>query len=89
MLRLANQTGALVDAIAPFKKYGVNMTWIESFPFAEARPGPGHDPSYLFFLDIEGHASDEPVQHAIDAVRKKCERLEVLGSYPRGECIES
>ena len=25
----------------------------------------------------------------LEAVRKRCERLEILGSYPRGECIET
>ena len=87
MLRLPNQAGALAKAIAPFEKNGVNMTWIESFPTSEGHAD--RDPTYLFFLDIEGHADDEPVQHALEAVRKRCERLEILGSYPRGECVES
>jgi chorismate mutase/prephenate dehydratase len=87
MLRLPNQAGALARAIAPLEKNGVNMTWIESFPFSEG--STGRDPAYLFFLDIEGHATDAVVERAIDAARKKCERLEILGSYPRGECIES
>ena len=47
------------------------------------------DPTYLFFLDIEGHADDDLVKRTLDLVRKKCERLEILGSYPRGACIES
>ncbi len=88
MIRLANQAGSLARTIAPFEKFGVNMTWIESFPI----PAPGahdHDPSYLFFLDIEGHADDAPVQKALELVRKRCERLDILGSYPRSECIES
>ena len=87
MLRLANESGSLVEAIAPFKKGGVNMTWIESFPAPEA-PGD-KNPTYLFFIDVEGHADDEPLKRSLDAVRKHCERLEVLGSYPRGECVES
>jgi chorismate mutase/prephenate dehydratase len=87
MLRLPNQAGALARAIAPLEKNSVNMTWIESFPFSEA--STKGDPGYLFFLDVEGHASDDIVQRAIDATRKKCERLEILGSYPRGDCIES
>jgi chorismate mutase/prephenate dehydratase len=87
MLRLPNQAGALVDAIAPFKKNGVNMTWIESFPFSEG--STERDPAYLFFVDIEGHAEDAPVQHTLEAVRKRCERLEILGSYPRGDCVET
>ena len=63
------------------------MTWIESFPAPE---GPAdRNPTYLFFLDVEGHVDDEPVKRSLDAVRKRCERLEILGSYPRGECVES
>ena len=87
MLRLINEVGALSDAIAPFKKNNVNMTWIESFPFSET--SAKGDPGYLFFLDIEGHATDEPVKQSLEAARKRCERLEILGSYPRGECVES
>ena len=87
MLRLPNQAGSLAKAIAPFEKNGVNMTWIESFPTTDSHPD--RDPSYLFFVDVEGHADDEPVRRALESVRKRCERLEVLGSYPRGECIES
>jgi chorismate mutase/prephenate dehydratase len=86
MLRLPNSSGALGKAIAPFEKNGVNMTWIESFPYSE---GPAEaNPTYLFFVDIEGHAEDDLVRRTLDAVRKKCDRLEVLGSYPRAECVE-
>jgi chorismate mutase/prephenate dehydratase len=87
MLRLSNEVGSLVKAIAPFEKSGVNMTWIESFPTPE---GPAdRNPSYLFFIDLEGHVDDEPVARALDAARKRCQRLEVLGSYPQSDCIES
>ena len=77
----------VVEAIAPFKKHGVNMTWIESFPTAEG--SLDRNPTYLFFIDVEGHVDDPPVQKALDLVRRRCERLDILGSYPRGECIES
>jgi chorismate mutase/prephenate dehydratase len=87
MLRLPNQAGALAKAIAPFEKNGVNLTWIESFPTAD---GPSdRDPTYLFFLDVEGHSDDELVKRTLELVRKRCERLEILGSYPRGQCSES
>jgi chorismate mutase/prephenate dehydratase len=87
MLRLPNQAGALAKAIAPFEKNEVNMTWIESFPTAD---GPSdRDPTYLFFLDVEGHSDDELVKRTLELVRKRCERLEILGSYPRGQCSES
>jgi chorismate mutase / prephenate dehydratase len=87
MLRLANEVGSLAEAISAFKKLGVNMTWIESFPIPN---GSGdRDPSYLFFIDVEGHSSDEPVEKALEAARRRCERLDVLGSYPRSTCIET
>ncbi|WP_165219666.1 prephenate dehydratase [Aquisphaera insulae] len=87
MLRLHNQVGSLNRILAPFEKFGVNLTWIESFPV----PGAPKDtnPAYLFFLDIEGHVNDLPVQKALEAIRKKCDRLDILGSYPRSECVES
>jgi chorismate mutase/prephenate dehydratase len=87
ILRLSNESGSLVEAIAPLKKHGVNMTWIESFPTADI-PSE-RNPTYLFFVDVEGHIEDEKVRTAVDQVRKKCERLEILGSYPRGESVES
>jgi chorismate mutase/prephenate dehydratase len=87
MVRLSNEPGSLSKAIAPFEKGGVNMTWIESFPAPE---GPtDRNPTYLFFLDVDGHVDDEPVKKSLDAVRKRCQRLEILGSYPRGESVES
>jgi chorismate mutase / prephenate dehydratase len=88
MIRLPNEAGSLARTIAPFEKLGVNMTWIESFPIP-AEGSRDRDPSYLFFLDIEGHVEDPPVQKALELVRKRCERLDVLGSYPRSECVES
>jgi chorismate mutase/prephenate dehydratase len=88
MIRLPNEAGSLARTIAPFEKLGVNMTWIESFPIP-ADGGSDRDPSYLFFLDIEGHVDDSPVQKALELVRRRCERLDVLGSYPRSECVES
>jgi chorismate mutase/prephenate dehydratase len=87
MIRLANQAGSLARTIAPIEKFGVNMTWIESFPIPSG--GGDSDPSYLFFIDVEGHVDDPPLQKALEVVRKKCERLDILGSYPRSGCIES
>jgi len=86
LIRLPNRAGALAKVLAIFEKSGLNLTMIESFPHAD---GPlERDPGYLFFLDVDGHANDAVVKQAIDAVRKKSERVEILGSYPRGDCIE-
>jgi chorismate mutase/prephenate dehydratase len=87
MVRLPHHSGSLAKAIEPFAKNNVNMTWIESFPTSEAVP-PGRDPTYLFFIDIDGHHADENVRKALDLLRKRADRLEVLGSYPRSDTVE-
>ena len=68
--------GALVDALSEFSSRAVNLTRIESRPL---RRGLGR---YMFFCDLEGAASDEPVAEAIAALRAKAETVRVLGSYP-------
>jgi chorismate mutase/prephenate dehydratase len=86
MLRLPHQVGALYRALEPFVKHGVNLTWIESFPTAES--SKDGNPTYLFFIDVEGHIRDKSVAGAIEGLKRRAERVDVLGSYPRGETIE-
>ena len=86
MVSLPHHSGSLAKAIEPFAKFDVNMTWIESFPTAENPPD--RDPTYLFFIDVDGHVLAEPVKKALDMLRKRADRLEVLGSYPRSDCVE-
>ncbi|GIW86937.1 MAG: prephenate dehydratase [Isosphaeraceae bacterium] len=86
MVRLPHHSGSLAKAIEPFAKNDVNMTWIESFPTSEATPS--RDPTYLFFIDIDGHAQDPPVARSLELLRRRADRLEILGSYPRSDCVE-
>ena len=90
MIRLPNQAGSLARTIAPFEKFGVNMTWIESFPI----PGPivkGDDatPPTSSSSTSRDTQTTRPSSRPSTLVRKRCERLDILGSYPRSECIES
>lgn len=85
MIRLPNHAGSLVQAFRAFEKNGVNMTWIESFPINNGKDGTQ---SYAFFVDIIGHHHEKNIQNAIAEARKKCERLEILGSYPCSESID-
>lgn len=87
ILHLPNRAGSLSRALDAFEKHSVNMTWIESFPKHEGPPD--RDPSYLFFIDIDGHMTDKNVRQAIEAAQKRCDRLEILGSYPRSDCVEN
>jgi prephenate dehydratase len=71
-----DHAGALVDALTEFSGRGVNLTRIES------RPRRRELGRYMFFVDLEGSASDPQVAAAIDGLRAKAESVRVLGSYP-------
>lgn len=68
--------GALVEALQEFSARGVNLSRIESRPL---RQGLGR---YMFFCDLEGALTDQPVAEAIEALRTKADSVRVLGSYP-------
>jgi chorismate mutase/prephenate dehydratase len=76
MFQTEHHSGALVDALAVFKKNRLNLTWIESFPIPESKR------SYLFFVELEGHESDLRVRRAIAILERKTLRLKTLGSFP-------
>ncbi|HIJ67173.1 MAG TPA: prephenate dehydratase [Planctomycetes bacterium] len=73
----AHKAGALVDVLDVFRKYGLNLTNIES------RPGRKREWEYYFFVDFIGHKDDKNSQKALDAARGHCLQLSVLGSFPR------
>jgi prephenate dehydratase len=68
--------GWLVRCLSEFAFRGVNLTKIESRPL---RARLGH---YRFFVDCEGAATDAEVAAAVAGLRKHCERVRILGSYP-------
>lgn len=71
----ADHPGALVDALREFSSRAINLSRIESRPL---RQGLGR---YMFFVDLEGAADEEPVSEAIAQLRAKAESVRVLGSY--------
>jgi prephenate dehydratase len=68
--------GWLVRCLAEFATREINLTRIESRP---RRLGLGH---YMFFADLEGGTGQPEVAEAIERLRKHCEEVRVLGSYP-------
>ena len=72
-----DEVGALHLMLEPFAKHKVNLTKIES------RPVKTKAWEYLFFLDMEGHISVEPVAAAVEELRGRAQFLKILGSYPR------
>lgn len=79
MFSIKDRPGALYDILVPFKKFGLNLTKIES------RPTRRRAWEYLFFIDFLGHRSEARVQKALALLEKSCLVLKVLGSYPRSE----
>ena len=71
-----NKPGALHAVVEPLARHGVSMSKFESRP---SRTGLWE---YLFFVDVEGHASDGKLQAALAELRSVAAFVKVLGSYP-------
>ncbi|MBI4728381.1 MAG: prephenate dehydratase [Acidobacteria bacterium] len=72
-----DRPGSLLAILHEFGDRGINLTKLESRPTKE-RLG-----EYCFFIDMEGHAEEPPVRHAIESLRTKILDVKILGSYPR------
>ena len=73
-----NRPGALFKLLEPLARHNVSMNRIESRP---SRRGMW---DYVFFIDLDGHAQDEPVAGALAELREQASLFRVLGSYPKG-----
>lgn len=69
--------GALHSLLSPLAHHSINMTRIESRPSSAVRW------SYVFFIDVEGHAETEPLKSALAQMHKQSSLIRVLGSYPK------
>ena len=74
MVSVQDRVGALYDMLKPFAEFGLNLTKIES------RPSRRKAWEYFFYIDVEGHADEERVRQAIEALRPPCQVPQVLGS---------
>jgi chorismate mutase / prephenate dehydratase len=79
LFSIKDRVGALYEMLLPFRKYGVNLTKIES------RPSKKKAWEYYFFVDISGHQDDYKIKKALSELEKRCTYLKILGSYPIGE----
>jgi len=79
LFSIKDKVGALYEMLLPFRKYGINLTKIES------RPSKKKAWEYYFFIDIVGHFQDKLVKAALGELERKCNYLKILGSYPTGE----
>ena len=69
--------GALFRLLEPFAKAGISLTRIES------RPSHRRKWDYVFFVDLDGHAEQEPLAAALAALKEKATLCKVVGSYPK------
>jgi len=69
--------GALFRLLEPFAEKGISMTRIES------RPSRRRKWDYVFFVDLEGHAEQEPLASALQTLKSRASLLKVIGSYAK------
>jgi len=72
-----DQAGALYSLLKPFAKHDVNLTAVQS------RPMKGKPWEYVFFIDMEGHQTDEAVARALEEAAGYAHSYKILGSFPR------
>ena len=76
-----DHAGALLEVLTEFAVRGVNLTFIQS------RPTGRELGQYHFIIDAEGHINDARVGDALTGLRRICEDIRFLGSYPRADKV--
>jgi chorismate mutase / prephenate dehydratase len=79
MFSVRNEPGSLYNALAPFNRFSINMSKIES------RPSKRRDWEYFFFVDMLGHCEEPELVKALGELEKHCSFVKILGSYPNNE----
>jgi prephenate dehydratase len=72
----ADRPGSLLSILQEFAARAINLTKMESRP---TKRGLG---DYCFFMDFDGHISDEVVADALRNLAAKQAEVKFLGSYP-------
>jgi chorismate mutase/prephenate dehydratase len=70
-----HRSGSLYECLKPLAQHKVNLTRLHSRPSTQ---GPWQ---YLFFLEMEGHFSDENVSRAVADLQEQAEKCVFIGSY--------
>ncbi|MBL8068867.1 MAG: prephenate dehydratase [Armatimonadetes bacterium] len=76
MFKLKNRRGELYRVLGCFVENEVNLTMIES------RPDPRDTFQYMFYMDMDGHRTDQNVMRAVNDLRSVAIETVILGSYP-------
>jgi prephenate dehydratase len=73
---MEDKPGGLYEILGIFADYSINLTKIESRPSKEKLG------RYIFFVDFNGHRTDEQIGYILNIIRSKVGYMKVLGSYP-------
>jgi chorismate mutase / prephenate dehydratase len=73
-----NRPGTLHKLLAVLADAGINLVRLETRPSSSALW------DYVFYVDIDGHADDKAVGHALDLLAEQTIFIKRLGSYPKG-----
>ncbi len=79
VVSVPNRPGAVHDILVPLKAHGVSMTRFES------RPARSGEWDYYFYIDLQGHPSQDHVKAALDDLQRLCAFYKVLGAYPASD----
>ncbi|MGH8977011.1 MAG: prephenate dehydratase [Acidimicrobiia bacterium] len=78
-----DRPGSLLAILQEFAARAINLTKLESRP---TKRGLG---DYCFFIDVEGHVSDELIADGLRNLAAKQAEVKFLGSYPVGGPMEA
>lgn len=81
VLSLKREKGALVKVLELFESRKVPIRRMES------RAHPERLWEYYYFVDFEGHRLEAPIRNLLKNLRRHCDRMKPLGSYPIADPI--
>ena len=72
-----NKPGALLNVLQIFHNYGINLSYIDS------RPSKTKFGEYTFFVDFDGHTTDEMIIKALEEIKTHTHYYRLVGAYER------
>jgi len=76
IMSTSQDAGSLVESLLVLRKYGINMSKLES------RPIMGNPWEEMFYIDLQAHLKSETMSAAIEELTSITQYLKVLGCYP-------
>lgn len=74
---LDDHPGSLYNSLELFARYKINMIKIES------RPVKTELGKYVFFIDVDGNANEEPIKGVLEEIKTHTDMFKLLGTYKK------